>query len=196
MVGERVYIGMGSNIGDRRKNIERALFLLSQSGIAIVKRSSCYETAPVGPRQRDFLNAAALCRTSLPPQKLLSMLRSVERRLGRVRRKKWGPRTIDLDILFYGKRRIRTRNLTLPHPRFAERKFVLWPLREIAPHLRPPGHSRTICGLAKKLTDPSQKVKIYRHGQSHRRLAPGDEKTGRKDHGPYRLRRSYRPFPQ
>lgn len=179
MAGERVFIGMGSNIGNRRQNIESALDMLGESGVVVEKKSSFYETSPVGhpsrccgarsrhkgaDKQRDYLNAAAQCRTELSPQKLIRLVRTIERRLGRIKTEKWGSRTIDLDILFIGTRRIRSRNLTVPHPRIAERKFVLWPLKEIAPRFRPPGHSMTVGLLAKKLTDPSQKVKIYPHG--------------------------------
>src|SRR3989344_1868179 len=125
MEGERVFIGMGSNIGNRRKNIERALGLLQESGVIVKKKSSFYETSPVGHKQRNFLNAAAQCRTKLSPQKLIRLVHTIERRLGRIKTEKWGPRTIDLDILFFGTRRIRSKDLTVPHPRFAERKFVL-----------------------------------------------------------------------
>ncbi len=148
-----VYVGMGSNQGNRKKNLERALSLLRNRGLAIKKKSSIYETSPVGPRQRNFLNAVIQGRTSLPPAKFLEILKSIESEMGRKRTKLWGPRPIDLDILLFGNKKFRTNNLTLPHPRMQERKFVLVPLKEIAPRMKLP-----------KLTDPSQKVRLYSHG--------------------------------
>jgi len=164
MARENVFIGLGSNIGNRRKNIESALDLLQKSGVILEKKSSFYETSAVGPPQRDYLNSAAQCQTDLSPQELIRLLQAIERKLGRVKTKKWGPRTIDLDIIFFGNRHRKSRNLTLPHPRFAERKFVLWPLKEIAPRFTPPGYGLTLRSLANNLTDPSQKVKVYPHG--------------------------------
>jgi 2-amino-4-hydroxy-6-hydroxymethyldihydropteridine diphosphokinase len=163
MARERVFIGLGSNIGNRRRNIQRAWGLLEDSGVIVEKKSSFYKTSAVGHIQRDYFNAVIQCRTGLPPQSLLRLLRTIERKLGRTRTKKWGPRTIDLDIIFFGKRCICTRNLIIPHPHFAERKFVLWPLREIAPRLRPPGYSLMVQFLAKHLTDSYQKIKIQRY---------------------------------
>lgn len=158
----RIYIGLGSNQGDRRKNLERAFSLLEDHGIKVEKKSSIYETSPVGPRQRDFLNCVLLCRSPLPPPEILRGLKTIERKLGRRPGIRWGPRPLDLDILFYGGRRIRAKGLRVPHPSFQDRKFVLKPLAEIAPRLKPPGSRKTIAQILRKLTDPAQKVKLYR----------------------------------
>ncbi len=127
------YLGVGSNLGDRRKNIKRALDYLSKTrGIKIEKSSRIYETAPVGgPRQGKFLNAALKIRTSLAPQILLKALKKIEKDLGRRKGVRFGPRTMDLDILLYADKAINTKGLVIPHPRMFEREFVLKPLREI-----------------------------------------------------------------
>jgi len=130
-----VYIGVGSNLGNRRQNIRQALNLLDQTpGIRVKKISSISETDPVGgPRQGKYLNAVARISTTLTPAKLLKTLQAIEKQLGRVRTIKNGPRTIDLDILLYGNREIKTKRLTIPHPRMFERDFILKPLLEIHP---------------------------------------------------------------
>jgi 2-amino-4-hydroxy-6-hydroxymethyldihydropteridine diphosphokinase len=130
-----VYIGVGSNLGNRRQNIRQALNLLDQTpGIRVKKISSISETDPVGgPRQGKYLNAVASISTTVTPAKLLKTLQAIEKQLGRVRTIKNGPRTIDLDILLYGNRGIKTKRLTIPHPRMFERDFILKPLLEIHP---------------------------------------------------------------
>ncbi len=159
----RVYIAAGSNLGSRKKNIEKAYSLLEKRGIRIVKKSSFYETSPVGPAQRDFINTAVFCRTSWSAHALIKILKSVEKDLGRKKSVRWGPRILDLDVILYGSKIIRSKNLRVPHPHYKERKFVLEPLREIAPNLRPPGSKLTIAQISRKLTDPGQKVKLYKH---------------------------------
>lgn len=131
------YIALGSNIGDRRKNIRRAIEELGQvSRIEVEKISSLYRTKPQGyAQQEDFLNAAARIRTGLSPFEFLGRLKDIERALGRKKTARFGPRIIDLDILIYGKRKIKTPRLTIPHPRMCERDFVLRPLQEIAPEM-------------------------------------------------------------
>jgi len=130
-----IVLGLGSNIGNREENIKRALKALdAHPAIEIVRVSSLYETAPVGyTEQPEFLNAVAQISTSLQPLKLLEFCLSIERELGRVREVKWGPRTIDIDVLLYDTVELSSEQLTLPHPRFHERCFVLIPLAEIAP---------------------------------------------------------------
>lgn len=131
------YIGIGSNLGDRRENIRRAVDKINRlKGTQVTKISSLIETEPQGgPPQGRYLNAAMEIRTALSPRALLNNLQNIESALGRVRTVKNGPRTIDLDILFFGNRKIRERGLTLPHPRIQEREFVLRPLKEIAPQM-------------------------------------------------------------
>ena len=134
----RAYVGLGGNIGDRRAHLEQALDLLTREpGIEIVAVSSIRETDPVGyVEQPRFLNAVAALETELAPRELLERLLAVERVLGRERAgPRFGPRTIDLDLLLYGGEVVEEPGLTVPHPRLAERRFVLEPLAELAPDL-------------------------------------------------------------
>jgi len=127
------YLGVGSNLGNRRKNIKKALdYLAKTKGIKIEKASRIYETKAVGGvPQGKFLNAAIKIKTSLTPQLLLETLKKIEKDLGRKNTVRWSPREIDLDILLYGNKVIKIKNLVIPHPRMFEREFVLKPLREI-----------------------------------------------------------------
>jgi 2-amino-4-hydroxy-6-hydroxymethyldihydropteridine diphosphokinase len=140
----RAFVGLGSNLGDPRGQIERALVLLgAQDGVEIVAVSSLRETDPVGfDDQPQFLNGAAELRTSLPARDLLERLLAIERRLGRVRGEgpRFGPRTIDLDLLLYGDEVLDQPGLVVPHPRVHERRFALEPLAELDPTLEIPGH--------------------------------------------------------
>lgn len=158
------YLGLGSNLGRRPDNLRRALRLINDHPhISLLQTSSFYVTNPVGPRQRNFLNAAAEIRTVLPPAVLLAELKSIEKRLGRTAGKRWGPRIIDIDILFYGTLRLDTPHLSLPHPRLRERAFVLLPLAEIAPELCHTVTGQPVREMAASvvLTHPEQKVRIY-----------------------------------
>lgn len=131
-----VYLGIGSNVGERERNCERALALLRKKGLAITRTSSMIETEPWGVEdQPRFINMAAEARTELGPQALLSLLKEVEAEMGRVPSGRWGPRVMDLDILFYDDLVLEEPGLVIPHPRLHERDFVLRPLREIAPGL-------------------------------------------------------------
>jgi 2-amino-4-hydroxy-6-hydroxymethyldihydropteridine diphosphokinase len=148
------YIALGSNLGDRREYLDRALQALRETaGIAVSKVSAYYETAPVGgpPGQGAFLNAAAELQTDLDPDELLRTLLETELKLGRIREVHHGPRTIDLDLLLYGDLVRSTATLTLPHPRMHERLFVLQPLADIAPDLRHPISGMTIRELCNGL---------------------------------------------
>lgn len=137
------FLGLGANLGDRLSNLQSAVDLLgTREGIRVLRSSRVYETAPVGPPQPDFLNAVLEVRTSLPPRDLLGACLEVESALGRVRAERWGPRPIDVDVLAYGSERIVDEDLVVPHPRLAERAFVLVPLLEIAPDLELPGLGR------------------------------------------------------
>jgi 2-amino-4-hydroxy-6-hydroxymethyldihydropteridine diphosphokinase len=130
-----ICLGLGSNVGDREANIRAAVAgLAAWPGIRVAQVSSLYETAPVGyTEQADFLNAVAGVATTLPPAELLAACLAVERSLGRERKLRWGPRTIDIDVLLYDDVALDTPALTLPHPRLHERCFVLVPLAEVAP---------------------------------------------------------------
>jgi 2-amino-4-hydroxy-6-hydroxymethyldihydropteridine diphosphokinase len=138
------YVGVGANLGDREASIRDALRLLGErEGVTVTAVSSLRETEPVGKLdQPSFLNGAVRLETTLPPRGLLDTLLDVERELGRERRERWGPRTIDLDLLLYGAERIDEPGLTVPHPRLHERRFALEPLAELAPGLDVPGSGR------------------------------------------------------
>jgi 2-amino-4-hydroxy-6-hydroxymethyldihydropteridine diphosphokinase len=139
-----VYLGLGSNIGDRKKNLEAALGFIAER-MRIEKVSSVYDTAPEdNPDQPRFLNLVIHAYTTLEPQALLALLKGIEAKLGRVPSKRYSPRTIDIDILFYGKQALNSPALTIPHPRIAERAFVLVPLNEIAPELAHPVSGKTV----------------------------------------------------
>ena len=139
----RSFVGLGANLGNREQQIQRALALLAaEDGVEVVAASSLRETDPVGYEdQPRFLNGAAELRTSLSARELLERLLSVERRLGRVRGDgpRFGPRTIDLDLLLYGDQVVNEPGLVVPHPRLHERRFALEPLAELDPALEIPG---------------------------------------------------------
>ncbi len=137
------YVALGSNLGDRRAHLEAAFAALDAlPGTRLLARSSLYETPPLGPAgQQDYLNAAAALSTTLAPEALLDALLSIEVARGRVRRERWGPRTLDLDLLLHGDTALQTPRLTLPHPAMLGRAFVLAPLCELAPDLVLAGRS-------------------------------------------------------
>jgi len=148
------YIALGSNLGDRQQTILAALDCLNQSnGIRVTKVSSLLENPAVGGPVDSpaFLNAAAEIETELEPLALLGQLLKIERSLGRHRREKWGPRSIDLDLLLYGSLIIQVEGLIVPHPLMHQRRFVLEPLAEIAAEVVPPGLAKTIGGLLREL---------------------------------------------
>ena len=123
--GSRALLGLGSNLGDRLGNLQRAVGLLAATeGLEVLASSRVYETAPVGPPQPDYLNAVVEVNTVRPPRVLLEAARSIEDGLGRVRRERWGPRTIDVDILTFGTLSMDEPVLTIPHPRIHERAFL------------------------------------------------------------------------
>ena len=128
----RGFVALGSNLGDRLANLQRAVELLGgREGIRVLKASRVYETDPVGPPQPDYLNAVLEVETILAPRTMLEAAQAVERDLGRVRGERWGPRTIDVDLLTYGDEYIDEPGLQIPHPRMHERAFVLVPLLEL-----------------------------------------------------------------
>jgi 2-amino-4-hydroxy-6-hydroxymethyldihydropteridine diphosphokinase len=141
----RAYVGLGANLGQREEMLRRAIELIGETdGIQVVAVSRLRETDPVGVLdQPPFLNGAVAVETTLSPRQLLANLLRVERQLGRVRDGvRWGPRTVDLDLLVYANERVDEPGLTVPHPRLHERRFALEPLAELDPELAIPGHGR------------------------------------------------------
>lgn len=140
-----VYLGLGSNVGDCERNLQRALEQMETPDLHIVRASPVYETEPVDYTQQPwFLNQVAEAETELFPMQLLARVGRVERALGRVRGIPKGPRIIDIDILFFGRATVRTAKLEVPHPGIAERRFVLMPLADLAPDLRHPVTGKTV----------------------------------------------------
>lgn len=134
------FLALGSNLGDRLAVLQRAVDLLAGiEGIEVLRSSRVYETEPVGPPQPRYLNAVLEVRTRLAPGELLAACLGVEDALGRVRAERWGPRTVDVDVLTYGEEEIDGPDLTVPHPRMHERGFVLVPLLELTPDPPLPG---------------------------------------------------------
>ena len=152
-----VYLSLGSNIGDREKNIARAIGALDARGLRVMGQSSLYETEPLEIRdQAWFLNCAIAIETELAPQPLMAILLEIEREMGRDRRVPKGPRLIDIDILLYGSKVVREPGLEIPHPRMAERKFVLVPLAEIAGEANHPVSMMTIAEMLEATADRSE----------------------------------------
>ncbi|MBZ8178817.1 MAG: 2-amino-4-hydroxy-6-hydroxymethyldihydropteridine diphosphokinase [Oscillatoria sp. PMC 1051.18] len=132
--GKKVAVALGSNLGESRTIVREAVEMLAQTpGIALKSVSSWYQTAPVGPPQPDYINGCVLLEVQLSPQELLQVLLKVEKNFGRVRRERWGARSLDLDLILYEDLILETPELQIPHPRMRERGFVLVPLAEIAP---------------------------------------------------------------
>jgi 2-amino-4-hydroxy-6-hydroxymethyldihydropteridine diphosphokinase len=151
-----VYLALGSNVGDRQKNLREAIRLLTESGISIAKISSIYETEPVDYLdQAWFLNAVLEAQTDLPASQLLGTLRHIESQMGSKKPFPKGPRLIDLDILLYGNETIAAPDLQVPHPRMLQRNFVLVPLAEIAPTLRHPAWPASVTDLVSRSPDQS-----------------------------------------
>ncbi len=148
-----VFIGLGSNLGNRKENITKAIEKLSKtSGIELVKQSSLIETEPYGKLdQPDFLNCVIIVKTDINPEHLLEICNKIENDLGRIRKEKWGPRTIDLDILFIDDYVIHTPDLVVPHPEVHLREFVLTSLNEIAPDFVHPVLNKTIKEIYSKI---------------------------------------------
>ena len=145
MLGKTVYLGLGSNVGNREEMLQTAIDRLHSADLRIERVSSVYESEPQGRRnQRWFLNLVVDARTDLFPRQLLGRISRIEQQLGRRRMLANGPRTIDIDILFFGGFIVETPELTIPHPRLAERRFVLAPMVELAPELRDPVTRRTM----------------------------------------------------
>jgi 2-amino-4-hydroxy-6-hydroxymethyldihydropteridine diphosphokinase len=158
-----VYLALGSNVGERKRNLREAMRLLGESGVQITRISSIYETEPVDYLdQAWFLNAVLEARTDLPAERLLAALGDIEAKMGSKKAFAKGPRLIDLDILLYGDETISKADLQIPHPRMLRRNFVLVPLAEIAPHLRHPSWP----GSASELLSRSFDLSVVRKFES------------------------------
>ncbi len=166
---KKAYIGLGSNLGDRLINLKGSLdLLLAEPDIDLVSCSNVYMTDPVGgPEQESFLNACISINTCLTPVILLQKMLSVEDKMKRVRKEKWGPRIIDLDLLIYEGIKMNTPVLKLPHPHLEERDFVLIPLSDIAPNLFLPGKDKNIKDVITNRKDTNTVI-FYCHNNWYR----------------------------
>lgn len=157
----RAFVGLGSNLGDRKANIDSSVELLGEAeGVEVIKRSSKYETEPVGPIQPWFINSVTEIETSLSPGELLDRCKEVEKRIGRVDSLHWGPRLVDLDLLLYGNRVVNSEKIKLPHPQLAERLFVLLPLLELEPDLVHPELDTPLKELLTKTGKDKKVIKL------------------------------------
>ena len=162
IIMDKVFISIGSNLGDKEAYCRKAVEEIAAFS-DIVKLSSLYETEPVDNQdQPNFINAAAEISTDYSPHDLLCKLNIIEKKLGRVRSEKYGPRTIDLDIIFYGDLIIEDDILVIPHPRAHLRKFVLAPICEIAPLLIFPGFGASISVVLHQIKDKGNVLKLHR----------------------------------
>ena len=152
------FIGLGSNVGDPVLNCLESIKRISLFGhIRISNQSSLYRTEPVGLKEQEwFVNGVIEIKTKYKASTLLKILQQVEDDMGRIRGEKWGPRTIDLDILFYGQEIIKEKNLLIPHPELHKRRFVLIPMSEIAPYVIHPAFGISVKGLLSRLQDESR----------------------------------------
>jgi 2-amino-4-hydroxy-6-hydroxymethyldihydropteridine diphosphokinase len=147
-----VAIALGSNLGESLSILQQAIVLIEQHPeIMVIAQSHWYRTAPVGPPQPDYINGCILCQVNLDPEVLLRILLAIEDQFGRVRQERWGARTLDLDLLFYGDRQMDLPHLQIPHPRLQERAFVLVPLAEIAPDWIDPRDRQTVQQLLNQI---------------------------------------------
>jgi 2-amino-4-hydroxy-6-hydroxymethyldihydropteridine diphosphokinase len=155
-----IFIGLGSNVGDREDNLRKALSLLNEK-MKILRVSSMYETEPMYMKDQEwFLNCVAKFETDLTPRELLDYLQDIEKRLGRKRDARYGPRNIDLDILFYGSKVVEEDEFRIPHLKIHERRFVLVPLAEIDPEYIHPIYQTTISALLANLNSNESVRKI------------------------------------
>lgn len=158
----RVYLSLGSNLGERERYLQVAIESLASIGVTVLRVSSLYETEPVGLREQPwFLNCVVEGESDVAPERLMRSLLELEQQLGRVREgvPAMGPRTIDLDLILYGEVQMETDELTLPHPRYRQRRFVLAGLAELAPALRDPVTEETMADLLANVDDSSAVVR-------------------------------------
>ncbi len=161
----KVAIALGSNLGDSLQTLEAAVIEIEQTPeISLIQKSSWYRTKPIGPPQPDYINGCITCETTLEPEVLLEKLHQIENQFGRERKEHWGARTLDLDLILYGDRRINTPTLTVPHPRMQERAFVLVPLAEIAADWVDPRNGLRLKELGDRLSQRDlDEIKLIKH---------------------------------
>ena len=158
---EKIFLSLGSNKGDKMQNIDIAIKKIKQTGISIINTSKKYITEPWGKKdQNEFLNSIVVIETTLSPWKLLKILKKIELELGKKIVERWGERTIDIDIVFYGNKIIYEKNLIIPHPRFHLRKFVLIPLCDISNTIIDPFSGLSVEEILKNTKD-NNTVKIF-----------------------------------
>ena len=153
-----IYLALGSNVGDRVQNISNSIALLD-SKITNIKTAQSYESKPVGfVDQNNFINTVIRGETELPPEELLIFIKEIEKSIGRIERFKWGPREIDIDIIFYDSIEINTTNLTIPHPRYLERDFVLLPLIDLDENILDPIKKKSIKNIYESMNDQDASI--------------------------------------
>ncbi len=156
-----IYIGLGTNLGNRDENLALARKLISEQVALVLIESSIYQTEPWGKTDQPyFLNQVVGIESSLPPDELLKSIQNIESQMGRERKEKWGARIIDLDILFYDDQIIHTENLTIPHPFIADREFVLAPMAEIAPDMIHPETKKSISEMLASVRTTPPKIAL------------------------------------
>ena len=168
-VNDRVFIGLGSNIGDRIQFLQKGIAALEAiPKTHVVAASSVYETEPVGLKEQPpFLNAVVEVQISLGPVELVKTLKAIEEQIGRTESVRWGPREVDLDLLYYGEKVLHKGRFIIPHPEIAKRKFVLVPLAEIAADFVDPSRALTIGELLSQCVDTSGVIKTQYNLEHH-----------------------------